>query len=218
MRHLFFFLAVFLIGLPEGSFAQEKHKRFFFKNFQDTYVYYKDGRTFCVPANYDLVKGSFVFIDKEDENQLKLFGEQEQIGSVKVGERTFLASRFGPTEVLQTEPEFKIHYQPRLLDDGKAVGYGIKSNTSATRTYSHLNTPGSSVHQLDKEDDWVGEIIKVYLIKKNGKEKKFSNEKQFLKIYGKHKKELQTYIKEKSIDFNTAMQVFELYKYAESLP
>ena len=72
MRHLFFFLAVFLIGLPRGSFAQEKHKRFFFKNFQDTYVYYKDGRTFCVPANYDLVKGSFVFIDKEDENQLKL--------------------------------------------------------------------------------------------------------------------------------------------------
>lgn len=218
MRRLFFFLAVFLICMPEGSFAQEKQKRFFFKNFQDTYVYYKDGRNFCVSANYDLVRGSFVFIDKEDGNQLKLFGEQEQIGSVKVGDRIFLASRFGPTEILQTDPEFMIFYQPRLLDTGKAGGYGVKSNTSATRTYSNLPSYGGSIQSLEKEEDWVGEIIKVYLIKKNGKEKKFSNEKQFLKIYGKHKKELQTYIAEKGVNFNTITQVFDLYKYAESLP
>lgn len=201
-----------------GSRAQEEEKkRFFFKNFQDTYVYYTDGRSFCIPANYDLVKGSFVFIDKFDDNALKLFGEQENISSVKIGERSFLASRYGPTEIIQTEPEFKVLYKPRLLEEGKSGGYGIKSQTSATRSYSHLTGHSGSNRFLDKETDYVHEIEKVYIIQKGDKEKKFSTPKQFLKLYGKNKKELQAYIKENRIDFNTIMQVLELYNYAEKI-
>lgn len=162
MKHLFCILLACLLLLLGEVFAQEKQKRFFLPNFQNTEVYYKDGRRFCITSNYDLVAGSFVFIDKEDGNQLKLFGQQEQIGCVKINGQTFYASRFGPTELVQTEPEFSIYYIPQILDGGKEVGYGMKSNTSATRTYSHLyDTNGVSVASLNKEEDWVGSIEKT---------------------------------------------------------
>lgn len=209
------YLIIASICISIGLKAQEQQKRFFFKNFQDTYVYYIDGRSFCIPANYDLVKGSFVFIDKQDGNMLKLFGEQDKISIIKIGERTFLSSRFGPTEIVQTEPEFKVFYNPRLLDIGKSGGYGTTSNTSATRSYSHLTSYGGSIQSLDKETKYVHEIEKVYIIKKNYKEKRFSTPKQFLKLYSKNKKELQEYITKNQIDFNTVMQVLELYNYAE---
>lgn len=217
MKHLFFAAVLCLFSLSGGVFAQEKQKRFFLPNFQEAQVYYKDGRTFRVTANYDLVAGSFVFIDNADGNQLKLFGEQEQIGCVKINGRTFLASRYGPTEVVQTEPEFSIYYIPRILDGGKEVGYGMKSNTSATRTYSHLyDTNGVSVASLNKEEDWVGSIEKTYIVKIKDKTRRFSTQKQFLKLYPQQKESLKQYIFEKKTDFNSAMQVLELFNYAES--
>ena len=209
------YLIIASICISIGLKAQEQQKRFFFKNLQNTFVYYTDGRSFCIPANYDLVKGSFVFIDKQDGNMLKLFGEQDKISIIKTGERTFLSSRFGPTEIVQAEPEFKVYYNPRLLDIGKPGGYGTTSNTSATRSYSHLTSYGGNIKSLDKETKYVHEIEKVYIIKKANKEKRFSTPKQFLKLYNKNKKELQEYITKNQIDFNTVMQVLELYNYAE---
>ncbi|MBP3519107.1 MAG: hypothetical protein J6K31_12065 [Parabacteroides sp.] len=208
-----FLLVVWSVGLK----AQESEKRFFFKNFQETYVIYNDGRSFCIPANYDLVKGTFVFIDKQDGDRLKYFGEQEKITSVKVGERTFLSSRFGPTEIIQTEPAFKVYYKPRLLDVGKSGGYGTTSHTSATRSYSHLSSYGGNNKFLDKETKYVHEIEKVYIIQKDNKEKQFSTPKQFLKLYPQNKKELQEYITENQIDFKTIMPVLKLYNHAEEI-
>lgn len=218
MKYLFCILLACSLSLSGEVFAQEKQKRFFLPNFQEAQVYYKDGRTFRITANYDLVAGSFVFIDSEDGNQLKLFGQPEQIGCVKINGRTFYATRFGPTEIVQAEPEFCVYYQSRILDGGKDVGYGMKSNSSATRTYSHFyDTHGSSIKPLNKEEEWVGSIEKTYTILINGKNKKFSTEKQFLKLYPKQKAILKKYITDKNTDFNVVMQVLDLYNYTKTL-
>lgn len=218
MKHLFFTCSLYLLSLSGACFAQEKQKRFFLSNFQETQVFYKDGRMFRVTGNYDLIVGSFVFIDKEDGNQLKLFGDQEQIGCMKINNRTFYASRFGPTELVQAEPEFCIYYQPRILDGGKNVGYGMKSNVSATRSLTRpFNANGISLTPLDKEENWVGSIEKTYIVNVNGKSKKFATEKQFLKLYPKQKEALRQYIAEKQTDFNSATQVLELFNHAETM-
>lgn len=211
-------LWILLVAITGQVWAQEENdaRRFFFKNFQDTYVYYKDGRSFCVPANYDLVKGSFVFIDKENGNTLKLFGEQDKIGSVKVGNRVFLATPYGPTEVIQADPLFEVYYKPRLREATKAGGYGTESSASATRSMSHLVQDGPT-NYLEKSDGSVAEVTKVYTIKVGKKEKQFSNEKQFLKIYPKQAEALQKYITEQQTDFDTIMQVLSLCNYAQSL-
>lgn len=216
MKKLFAMVVVLFVCMSHVN-AQKELDRFFFKNFQTTDVYYNDGRHFQIEANYDLIKGSFVFIDTYENNMLKLFGEQEKISAIKIGNRTFLPSRFGPTEIVQDEPRFAVYYKPHLLDKGRDSGYGTTSHASATRTYSHWTSYSGSTNYLVKENTYVNKINKIYVIELNGKEKQFDSFKRFLKLYSKQKKELQAYITLHSVDYNSPMQVLELYKYAESI-
>ena len=209
-------IVMFLVCILTTKAQNPVEGRFFFRNFQDTYVYYKDGRTFIVPANYDLVNGSFVFIDTEDGNQLKLFGEQNNIGSIRVNDRVFLATSPGPTEIIRTDPEFMVLYKPHILDGAKPTGYGGASSASATRTVSHIQGAGP-VQYLQKEENYVKDISKVYTIKVGNKKRQFETEKQFLKIFSGHTEQLKQYIADKQIDFNSIIQVEQLCNYALSL-
>lgn len=215
-----YMLFISLAALSAISFAQDKQKRFFFKEFQPSTVYYKDGRTFTVDANYDMVGGSFVFIDNNDNNQLKMFGEQDKIGCLKTDTRTFYVTRFGPTEVIQTNPDFLIFYSPRIFEGKKDAGYGTTSSAGSIRTYGSIadfGNGGSSVHSLNANQEWVGTIDRVYKIRVGGKEKRFETQKQFMKLFPKQKDEILKYIAEKNINFNTGSQVLDLYNHIYQL-
>ena len=56
-----------------------------------------------------------------------------------------------------------------------------------------------------------------YYLDINGKLRHFSSEKQFLKLFSSHKKELQQYVKENKVDFDVVDQVLKLCNYAFTL-
>lgn len=165
MKNLFVIVWLMLACFLNAA-AQKELDRFFFKNFQQTKVYYNDGRNLHIEANYDLTKGLFVFIDTYENYMLKLFGEQDKISSIKIGNRIFLPSRFGSTEIVQDESWFAVYYKPHLLDKGRDAGYGTTSHISAARTYSHwISSSGGPTNYLEKENVYVYEINKIYVIK-----------------------------------------------------
>ncbi len=221
MKHIILLVFIYLTSWTFASFAQDTQNRYFFKDFQPMTVYFKDGRTFIVAGNYDLMDGSFVFIDKQDNNRLKWFGEQEQIGCVRTATRTFYATRFGPTEVLQPNPEVLVTYRPKIFEGKKDIGYGVKVSAGAVRTYNSVadfKRGGTSVHQLDNsEQEWVGSLDKIYKVKINGAEKRFETLKQFQKLYPKQKNQIKKYLSENSVDLNNTAQVLKLCVFADSL-
>ncbi|MFA6768494.1 MAG: hypothetical protein WCR86_08760 [Parabacteroides sp.] len=217
-------ICLILISLILGSvisFGQEKQNRYFFKDFQPMTVYYKDGRTFIVAGNYDLMDGSFVFIDKQDNNRLKWFGEQDQIGCVRTATRTFQATRFGLTEILRPDPELLVVYKPKIFEGKKDIGYGVKVSAGAVRTYNSVldyGKGGTSVHPLDtSEQEWVGSMDKVYKIKIKGVEKSFETIKHFQKLYPKQKNQINKYLAEHPVNFKETKQVAGLFIYADSI-
>lgn len=238
MKRIILLVFICITSWTFTSLAQDNEKRFFFKNFQEMEVYYKDGRAFKVAGNYDLIGGSFVFIDKQDDNQLKEFGEQEKIAAVKTGNRTFYATRFGPTEVVQADPEFLVFYKPHILEGKKKAGYGTTTSAGSVRSLSRFVTmdphsfqtmPGQTdptgapytvfssngstqAVSIESDPDWVGQIERVYTIKVKGKEKRFNTEKSFLKIFPKQAEEIQKYIADNQVSFDSASQVMEMVK------
>lgn len=236
MKRIILLVFICITSWTFTSFAQDNEKRYFFKNFQEMEVYYKDGRAFKVAGNYDLIGGSFVFIDKQDDNQLKEFGEQEKIAAVKTGNRTFYATRFGPTEVVQADPEFLVFYKPHILEGKKQAGYGTTTSAGSVRSLSRFVTMGPSSEangndpstglpmttfstngsptsvSIESDPDWVGQIERVYTIKVKGKEKRFNTEKSFLKIFPKQAEEIQKYIADNQVSFDSASQVMEMVK------
>ena len=99
---------ILILGLSVLG-AQEKQTRYLFPEFTDSYIYYKDGRVFQVPTNYDLFENKFVFIDKDNEK--KEFSDPNMIVSVKADNRTFIPiSGNEAAEVMQTEPRILVQY------------------------------------------------------------------------------------------------------------
>ena len=52
--------------------AQEKQVRYLFPEFTDSYIYYKDGRVFQVPTNYDLFENSSLLIKTMKKKSLQI--------------------------------------------------------------------------------------------------------------------------------------------------
>ena len=147
------FIIILLLAIISGSnklAAQIDSAQFLLRNFENGYVYYKDGRTFNVPLNYSLLIKKFLFQDQHDNNNIKEFSEPEMVATIKIGERIFLPTKDGATEVLQKDPPIFVQYRGALKWEGKQVGYGGRSETSAVDSYSSFQS-GNTTHKLETE-------------------------------------------------------------------
>lgn len=205
MKYTLILLAI-CFGLLDGL-AQEKDSHYLFPEFTDSYVYYKDGRVFQVPTNYDLFKNKFVFIDKDNEQ--KEFSESNMIASIKAGSRTFIpTSGSEAAEIIQDDPKILVQYigDKRIKKD---LTMGGKTETASVEGYSNL-IYGTG----DNEKNAVlAKIDYQFYVEKDKRLKRFSTEKQFLKIFPKQKEQIKQYINENKVDFGSIEQVVKLCNY-----
>ncbi len=122
----------------------------------------------------------------------------------------------GATEVLQMNPPLFVQYKGSMRWEGKQVGYGGRSETSAVESYSTFQA-GATVHKLETEKLILTSIFKIFRIERGGKQYRFSSEKQFLKAYPEHKEVLKKYIKDNDINFEVIEDVLQVYNHAVSL-
>ena len=207
------YILILLISCFElfNVYSQEDNTPYLFPEFTKGYVYYKDGRIFHVPLNYNLFNGKFFFID--NDNIKKEFSDPNMVTSLKIGERTFLpVSSKETAELIQSEPKILVQYNgTRKIK--KDLTYGGKTETASVDSYSNLIYGTGN-------DDKNSVIVKIdyqFYIKKNKRLKGFSTKKQFLKIFSQHRELLKQYIDGNKIDFETIGEVKELCNYALSL-
>ena len=188
--------------------AQGAHSNYLFPEFTDSYIYYKDGRVFQVQSNYDLLKNMFQFIDKD--NEIKEFADPEMIVSIKIGERIFiLVNKNEAAEVIQSDPRILVQYsgQKRIKKD---LTFGGKTETASVDSYSNMVYGTGD----DTKNTVITKLEYQFYIEKNKRLKRFSTEKQFLKLFPKQKEELKKYIDESKVDFNSIEQVVQLCNHA----
>lgn len=211
MRHAFIVLAILLV-IPTTLWSQEKKDQYLFPDFTSSYIYYKDGKVFQVPTNYDLFKNEFIFIDKDNEK--KEFTDPGMIVSIKAGNRTFrLISGNEAAEVIQNDPIILIQYigEKRIK---KNLSMGGKTETASVDSYSNLYSYGIEDNTNNIE---LANIRYQFYLDINKRLKRFSTEKQFLKLFPKQKEQLKKYTEENQVDFNSIDQVVKLCNYAFTL-
>ena len=197
--------------------AQAQTKNTLFDTFLDSYIYDEEGRVFVAKLNYSFRQNQFVFIDASDGDREKNFAQPEKIRLIKVGGRAFQMDEKGRAkELLLVEPSLFVVYEGHVVE-GKRVGYGGRSQTTAIKTYSTINANGVNYHFKEDQSE-VDMIQRTYLLKHGGKTKRFTTGKQFLKIYPKEKRRiLSEYIKENDLSFDIPTDVISLVKYAVTL-
>lgn len=205
---IFSFLILFTFTISGQSVSG-----FLFPEYQDALIFYKDGRRFGAPVNFDLQAGHFLFIDAKDK-EAKQFAYPEKISFLQIDSRNFLLSEGEAVEVLQANPLFQVAYSGNLRRAPKNLTYGGTTQTAAVDTYSGYSGNATLSSQRQSGNKVVVGISKRYTVKIGKKTRRFNNEKTFLKILPEHQREkIKKYIRTNNIDFDNVEQVFDLYKY-----
>lgn len=189
---------------------------YLFEDFQHAAVYFKDGSQYHEKMNYNLLMNKFYFIDRAD-NKVKTLSNPQDILLIKFGNRVFYLEGSDGIEVLPTNPVLYVQYKGNMRKEASKGAYGQPSETSSVRTYGGTYAGGGERHDFNPEKLILGSRYNIYWIERKGKRKSFKNFKQFLKLYPKHKEELQQFIKENNVDFNDVQQISGLCIHAESL-
>lgn len=184
---------------------------YFFTDFKEAVILYKDGRQFAVPVNYDLIAGHFVFMDIKDDNLKKEFADPDLIAVIRIGNKTYLPTENGITEAIRED--FYVQYVGKTRNMPHALPYGGETQTAAADSYSGMTGKGIiSGRKIDNK--MVVGIINNYEVRIGKKIKRFSDKKSFLKLVPKQQREeTEKYIDNKQIDFNSVTQVMELFDY-----
>lgn len=208
-------LVLLLIVESNKLLAQVDSSQFLLRNFEKGQVFFKDGRVFDASLNYSLFVKKFLFQDQQDKS-IKEFSEPDMVSTIKIGKRVFLPTQNGATEILQDNPFISVQYKGSLKREGKEVGYGGRSETSAVDGLATYHS-GNTGYKLETEKFILNRIDKIFCIEHNGKQYRFLSEKQFLKAFPNQKRELMKYIEENKIDFKEIDKVLKLYNYAVTL-
>ncbi len=208
-------ILAFLLPVCITAQTGKDNSKYLFEEFQDSYIYYKDGRVFSVPLNFDLAKGIYVFIDEnKEENE---FIDPDQVIAMHVKERIFLMSRGRATEVIQAEPKFHVFYTALKKKAPSGISYGGTSETASVDSYTRLGGKGL-ISGIQSDNRIVADVSKSYEVRMGKRDRSFYNQRSFVRLFPKDKRAaIDTYIEEKEVDFNSTEQVLELYQYATEL-
>lgn len=192
---------------------QSSASAFLFDDYKEGIVLLKNRTQVKGRLNLYLPSGEFFFIDATDGNKVKVLSSPQEVTLIRFGSRIFMPSEDGGMEVLSADPLFYVIYRAGIRDKGKEAAYGGTSTLANIKSYT-ANKSGTGVVSAPTELE-VGDRYNIYKIGKKMKEVRTM--KQFLKLYGKQKELLQTYIDENNIHFDNALEMLQLTKYAESL-
>jgi hypothetical protein len=219
-RFLTLSLLLVLLSSTSAWAQQEGQQQYLFDEFQNGRVAFKNGITATSRLNYSLISNLFVFIDTDDEDQIKEIANVESIGTITVGSRMFQVSPTGEAiEMVQFQnPIVLACYTGESTDRGQTTAYGGRSQTAAIRSVGSLHS-GGRAYNLRGDDRWVVTgIDKEYQVERGGRMRTFSVLNQFLKIYPKQNREaIERFAVDNAVDFNSVEKVVELCNYAESL-
>ena len=161
MKKLIYILLISLTATISGLSAQEGKSEYLFNGFQQGLIYYKDGRVFSVKVNYNLARNAFMFIDENDNNNIKLFAEPDMVRTLKIGNRIFqLAPRGLAQEHLGQEPYLSVTFRGRSRPQGKQVGYGGRYTMKKNGKEKTFQTPKQFLKLHPQEQQ---EMIKAYI-------------------------------------------------------
>ncbi|MDD4776954.1 MAG: hypothetical protein PHV53_01565 [Fermentimonas sp.] len=211
-------ILIITIIFPLFASAQEikDNSKYLFEEFQDAYIYYKDGRVFAVPVNFDLEKGIYVFIDNATK-EVNEFTDPDMVVSMHVGDRIFMMSKGKATEVIQAEPKFHVFYTAQKKKAPSGISYGGTSETASVDSYKGLAGKGL-ISGIQSDNRIVADVSKSYEVRIGRRDRSFYNQRSFVRLFPKNKRDtINTYIEEKKVDFNSSEQVLELYQFATEL-
>lgn len=217
---LFLILAFTTIAFTVSG-QQSKQKRYMFEEFTNGKVLMKNRGVVNTSLNYDWISQEINYMDGQE--QMILTG-LEMIDTVYIADRKLIPYGNQFLEVVPVDNgSLYINWKVKLKNKGKEGPMGTTSHAVTSQKADVMamdkisSVPGQG---LSISDIYVYDATfeNTYYIRVDNKFKNFTSQKTFLKLFPKEKSEIvQSYIKEKKIDFQNTSDVIKLTNYTLAL-
>ena len=216
MKHVFS-LVIFNL-LFTISYSQEKAIRlshYLFPEFSKGVVLMKSGTKYDALLNYNSLTEEMVF---EVKGEKKAMGaaELQLVDTIFIKDRKFfrLNSKFVEL-IYHSTCDLYAEYKCSVTRPGTEAAYGGSSQSSATTSYSSLNS-GIKIYDLELPDGFETEPHTYYWLKRNGEVSKFISIKQLMKLYDDKEDLFKAYVKKNNVKFSDQESILELVRYLDA--
>ncbi|QDK80348.1 hypothetical protein EXU85_17760 [Spirosoma sp. KCTC 42546] len=192
--------------------------RYRFDQFRDGSILFQNGTSGTARFNYNVLLGEMQFIDSRGDTLA--VADQPTVQLVGIGNTVFwYDQRSGYLEIIGDYTSVKLAVKQGLktAKNEKLAAYGQSSGSSSITNYQFYLSDNTSVNKLDPKGDLLLIVDKTYFIIDQNKRSNPINKANLLKVFGKHREQVLTYLTGKSIDFKQETDVKELLTYCSSL-
>ena len=210
---LFSFITLFVFC----GFSQSRTEHYIFPEFTEGVILFKNGEKSKGILNYNALTENIIL--QEDGKLMPLKSElSRNADTLDVDKRKFV-NRDGKFMELLINADavlFVEYYCVLKSNTENRNAYGSSSQTSTTVVASQIQNQGV-LYNLELPELYVAELKLRYYFTKDGNETTFETLRDIKKLYGKRKKEYNSYRKSNKVNYKKPMTVANLISYLESL-
>jgi len=188
--------------------------QFVFPGFSTGTVKLKNNGSQSVPLNYNMVDEEMIFIQK---GSFMALTDLENIDTVLIQNRKFVpvGKVFYEVIIEKTIP-FYIQHKSKYTSVGTSTAYGMTSQVNERVNITSMKS-GGQIRSLEMPDDVkvVPEI--VYWVKVNSEMKKFTTERQLMKMFPGKEDDLKKFVKSSAINIQNRADLIKLGNYCNEI-
>ena len=193
---------------------------FLFPSFKEGRAIMKEGKNFSTLLNYNMVDEKMI---TELNGTYRYAKNPKLIDTIHLENRVFVPVENAFYEILSSGPvTFFLQNRSNLTSVGTEVGYGAKSRSVGPTQHKRfelipVSELGGEVVKIDLPPDVEITPSSEFWVRINHIFKKFTTEKQFLKIFPEYNPELKEYIKKENIRIKSREDVIRLGNYCNEI-
>ena len=206
-----------LLLISVGVFAQTDANNPFpqlvFPNFQNSTILMKNGTQTDAFLNYNSVDEEML-IDQGGE--YRSLNKHEEIDTIFIQNRKFvLVNKVFCEQITKGKVSIFLQYRSRYMSAGTPLAYGMTYQTNASMPVSVVKG-GNQVRHLEVPDNVKVTNINILQVRIGTDLHRFSNVKQFSKLFGEHEAQIKEFAKTNNLDVNLPKDLKELGTFAEA--
>lgn len=188
---------------------------FLFPEFTKCVIKFKSGDSKTAIINYNIIDEELVF---QQSDTYMVLDNPSVIDTIYVNDRKFVPfnSVFYEVVLSGTAVSLFIQHKSIIEDTGVPTAYGATNKTTniryARQIYGTVGSLNLSIPDNSKITDNT-----TYWVEKDASMEKFSNKRQFLKIFNDKEKELNKFIDSNSISFKNTGDIIKVCNYYSGL-
>jgi hypothetical protein len=215
LRMLFSIVLIFFLNtLAAQTETDNPYPQLLFQGFHKGTILLKSGKTSEAFLNYSMVDEEMLL---DTGGEYRVLNKPEDVDTVYIQDRKFvLVGKVFYEIVSKGKVSLFLQHKCRYVSAGTQTAYGMTSHTNDTPPVSSVQK-GTQVRHLEMPDNVKVTPLDVYWVQIGTEYQRFSNFKQYAKLFGDQEDKVKEFVKTNDLDIKKIPDLKKLGEFSSSL-